>query len=92
MDYFPDLMDPMEERDAFDLANEAWMYDEMTKDDDFDSDPLDELDGLSDDLDALFKDDDLYKDDPDDDLNDDLFKDDLDDDFFADDFGSEDDF
>ena len=32
MDYFPDLMDPMEERDAFDLANEAWMYDEMTKD------------------------------------------------------------
>ncbi|MEE1293271.1 MAG: hypothetical protein VZR25_05865 [Acutalibacteraceae bacterium] len=92
MDYFPDLMDPMEERDAFDLANEAWMYDEMTKDDDFDSDPLDELDGLSDDLDDLFKDDDLYKDDPDDDLNDDLFKDDLDDDFFADDFGSEDDF
>lgn len=90
MDYFPDLMDPMEERDAFDLANEAWMYDEMTKDDDFDSDPLDELDGLSDDLDDLFKDDDLYKDDPDDDLNDDLFKDDLDDDFFADDFGSED--
>ena len=57
MDYFPDLMDPMEERDAFDLANEAWMYDEMTKDDDFDSDPLDELDGLSDDLDDLFKDD-----------------------------------
>ena len=48
--------------------------------------------GLSDDLDDLFKDDDLYKDDPDDDLNDDLFKDDLDDDFFADDFGSEDDF
>lgn len=92
MDYFPDLMDPMEERDAFDLANEAWMYDEMTKDDDFDSDPLDELDGLSDDLDDLFKDDDLYKDDPDDDLNDDLFKDDLDDDFFADDFGSEDDY
>lgn len=92
MDYFPDLMDPMEERDAFDLANEAWMYDEMTKDDDFDSDPLDELDGLSDDLDDLFKDDDLYKDDPDDDLNDDLFKDDLDDDFFADDFGSEEDF
>ena len=92
MDYFPDLMDPMEERDAFDLANEAWMYDEMTKDDDFDSDPLDELDGLSDDLDDLFKDDDLYKDDPDDDLNDDLFKDDLEDDFFADDFGSEDDF
>ena len=92
MDYFPDLMDPMEERDAFDLANEAWMYDEMTKDDDFDSDPLDDLDGLSDDLDDLFKDDDLYKDDPDDDLNDDLFKDDLDDDFFADDFGSEDDF
>lgn len=92
MDYFPDLMDPMEERDAFDLANEAWMYDEMTKDDDFDSDPLDELDGLSDDLDDLFKDDDLYKDDPDDDLNDDLFKDDLDDAFFADDFGSEDDF
>ncbi|MBQ1313509.1 MAG: hypothetical protein IIY48_02995 [Clostridia bacterium] len=92
MDYFPDLLDPMEERDAFDLANEAWMYDEMTKDDDFDSDPLDELDGLSDDLDDLFKDDDLYKDDPDDDLNDDLFKDDLDDDFFADDFGSEDDF
>ncbi|MBQ5580968.1 MAG: hypothetical protein IIT43_06905 [Clostridia bacterium] len=92
MDYFPDLMDPMEERDAFDLANEAWMYDEMTKDDDFDSDPLDELDGLSDDLDDLFKDDDLYKDDPDDDLNDDLFKDDLDDNFFADDFGSEDDF
>ena len=92
MDYFPDLMDPMEERDAFDLANEAWMYDEMTKDDDFDSDPLDELDGLSDDLDDLFKDDDLYKDDPDDDLNDDLFKDELDDEFFADDFGSEDDF
>ena len=92
MDYFPDLLDPMEERDAFDLANEAWMYDEMTKDDDFDSDPLDELDGLSDDLDDLFKDDDLYKDDPDDDLNDDLFKDDLDDNFFADDFGSEDDF
>ena len=92
MDYFPDLMDPMEERDAFDLANEAWMYDEMTKADDFDSDPLGELDGLSDDLDDLFKDDDLYKDDPDDDLNDDLFKDDLDDDFFADDFGSEDDF
>ena len=54
MDYFPDLMDPMEERDAFDLANEAWMYDEMTKDDDFDSDPLDELDGLSDDLDDDF--------------------------------------
>ena len=56
MDYFPDLLDPMEDRDAFDLANEAWMYDEMTKDDDFDSDPLDELDGLSDDLDDLFKD------------------------------------
>ena len=67
MDYFPDLMDPMEERDAFDLANEAWMYDEMTKDDDFDSDPLDELDGLSDDLDDLFKDD----------LDDDFFADDF---------------
>ena len=38
MDYFPDLMDPMEDRDAFDLANEAWMYDEMTKDDEFDQD------------------------------------------------------
>ena len=86
MDYFPDLMDPMEDRDAFDLANEAWMYDEMTKDDEFDSDPLGELDGLDDDLDAL------YKDDPDDDLDDDLFKDELDDEFFADDFGSEDDF
>ncbi len=67
MDYFPDLMDPMEERDAFDLANEAWMYDEMTKDDDFDSDPLGELDGLSDDLDDLFKDD----------LDDDFFADDF---------------
>ena len=67
MDYFPDLLDPMEERDAFDLANEAWMYDEMTKDDDFDSDPLDELDGLSDDLDDLFKDD----------LDDDFFADDF---------------
>ena len=55
MDFFPDLMKPLSEKNAFDLAREAWLYDEMTKDD------------LDDDL---FKDDldtDLFSDDFDDD-------------------------
>ena len=43
MDYFPDLMDPMEERDAFDLANEAWMYDEMTNEIRKINNPIEEL-------------------------------------------------
>ena len=50
MGLFPDLFGPLSEKSAFDLATEAWIYDEMTKDDD-------ELD--VDELDDLWKDDDL---------------------------------
>lgn len=27
MDFFPDLNAPLSEKDAFDLATEAWLYD-----------------------------------------------------------------
>ena len=32
MDFFPDLTKPLSEKDAFDLATEAWLFDEMTND------------------------------------------------------------
>lgn len=73
MDFFPDLTKPLSEKDAFDLATEAWLYDEMTNDElDPDAALLAELD------DALFPDDDLFKDD----LDTDLFSDDFDDEDF----------
>ena len=44
MGLFPDLFGPLSEKSAFDLATEAWLYDEITKDDDeFDIDDLDDL-------------------------------------------------
>lgn len=73
MDFFPDLTKPLSEKDAFDLATEAWLFDEMTNDElDPDAALLAELD------DDLFPDDDLFKDD----LDTDLFSDDFDDEDF----------
>ena len=44
MGLFPDLFGPLSEKSAFDLATEAWLYDEITKDDDeLDIDDLDDL-------------------------------------------------
>lgn len=36
MGWFPDLFKTLSEKSAFSLATEAWPYDEITKDDDFD--------------------------------------------------------
>ena len=59
MDFFPDLTKPLSEKDAFDLATEAWLFDEMTNDElDPDAALLAELD------------DDLFPDDPGGDLAD----------------------
>ena len=75
MDFFPDLTKPLSEKDAFDLATEAWLYDEMTNDElDPDAALLAELD------------DDLFPDAPEGDLADALFGDGLDDDMFRDEF------
>ena len=61
MDFFPDLNAPLSEKDAFDLATEAWLFDEMTSDD-RDTDPFDDFE------------DDLFSDDL---VDNDLFGDDL---------------
>lgn len=41
MTWFPDPMDPLSDKDAFDLTNEMWVYDEMNKEDDYDDLPWD---------------------------------------------------
>ena len=75
MDFFPDLTKPLSEKDAVDLATEAWLFDEMTNDElDPDAALLAELD------------DDLFPDDTEGDLADALFGDGLDDDMFRDEF------
>ena len=42
MDFFPDLTKPLFEKNAFELATEAWLFDEMTSDD-RDTDLLDDF-------------------------------------------------
>ncbi len=41
MPWFPDPTDPLSDKDAFDLANEMWVVDEMTKEDEYDDLPWD---------------------------------------------------
>ncbi len=51
MDFFPDLTKPLSEKDAFDLATEAWLFDDLFPDDP-EGDLADALfgDGLDDDM------------------------------------------
>lgn len=87
MSIYPDPMEPLWDKDAGELATEAWLFDELTKDNEFDD--FDDEFGHSDELDEFadeLKDfEDIDDEDLDADLRGILEDTDLDDDYLRDD-------